>query len=52
MGLIKEPREIDFTIQSTPWTAEELKDFRAMMQKQKAERTKRQQNTRLKRQYA
>ena len=52
MGLIREPREIDFTIQSTPWTEEELADFRVLMQKQKAERAKKQLNIRVKRQLA
>jgi hypothetical protein len=52
MGLIREPREIDFTIQSTPWTEDELKDFRVLMQKQKAERSNKQQNVRLKKQFA
>jgi hypothetical protein len=31
MGLIKEPKNIDFTVQSEPWTEEELKDFRKIM---------------------
>ncbi len=36
MGLIKEPLHVDFYIQSTPWTAEELADFRIVMQELKA----------------
>jgi len=36
MGLIKEPIDIDFTIQSKPWTEEELRDFRELMLKLKA----------------
>ncbi len=31
MGLIKEPKNIDFTVKSKPWTSEELKDFRKLM---------------------
>ena len=31
MGLIREPKNVDFTIQSKPWTAEELRDFRKLM---------------------
>lgn len=30
MGLIKEPKNVDFTVQSEPWTEEELKDFRKL----------------------
>ena len=33
MGLIKEPRNVDFSTQSKPWTEEELADFRKLMQK-------------------
>lgn len=36
MGLIKEPKNVDFTVQSEPWTEEELKDFRKLMQELKA----------------
>jgi hypothetical protein len=31
MGLIKEPKNIDFTVQSEPWTEEKLRDFRKIM---------------------
>ena len=31
MGLIKEPKELDFTFESVPWTEEELADFRKLM---------------------
>lgn len=31
MGLIKEPKDIDFIIKSEPWSQEELKQFRAIM---------------------
>lgn len=36
MGLVKEPLHVDFYIQSTPWTEEELVDFRQLMQTLKA----------------
>ena len=32
MGLIKEPKNIDFSSQSEPWTEKELLDFRKVMQ--------------------
>ena len=35
MGLIREPKNVDFTIQSKPWTEEELRDFRKLMVKLK-----------------
>lgn len=41
MGLIKEPKNIDFSIQSEPWTEEELKDFRKLMKELKAKTAKR-----------
>jgi hypothetical protein len=41
MGLIKEPKNVDFTIQSIPWSEEELRDFRKLMKDQKAKNTKR-----------
>lgn len=40
MGLIKEPREVDFIIQSEPWSNKELSDFRKLMSEQKSKRTK------------
>jgi len=40
MGLIKEPKNIDFTVQSEPWTEEELRDFRSLMNELKAKITK------------
>ena len=36
MGLIREPKNIDFTVQSTPWSEEELNDFRKLMIELKA----------------
>ena len=41
MGLIREPKNVDFTVQSKPWTEEELLDFRELMNKLKAENTAR-----------
>lgn len=41
MGLIKEPKNVDFSTKSEPWTEEELLDFRKMMQDIKAKNTKR-----------
>ena len=40
MGLIKEPINVDFTVQSEPWTEEELKDFRKLMSELKAKNAK------------
>ncbi len=31
MGLIREPKNIDFTVNSKPWTEDELRDFRKLM---------------------
>ena len=39
MGLIREPKNVDFTVQSMPWTEEELLDFRELMLKLKAKNT-------------
>ena len=41
MGIIKEPKDVDFTVQSEPWTEEELKDFREIMKELKAKNSKR-----------
>ena len=41
MGLIKEPKNVDFTVQSEPWSEEELKDFRKLMDELKAKNVKR-----------
>jgi hypothetical protein len=40
MGLIKEPKSIDLTINSKPWTKEELAEFRAIIQKRKEAKAK------------
>ncbi len=36
MGLIREPKNVDFSTKSEPWTDEELKDFRKIMRDIKA----------------
>lgn len=46
MGLIKEPRNVDFTVQSKPWTEEELKDFRKLMNELKAKTVKKRSSLR------
>jgi hypothetical protein len=45
MGLIKEPKHIDFSTKSEPWTAQELKDFRKIMQNIKTKNAKRKGKT-------
>jgi hypothetical protein len=39
MGLIREPKNIDFTVESISWTEEELSDFRVLMAKFKAKQS-------------
>jgi hypothetical protein len=36
MGLIKEPKNIDFSSESKPWSEEELYDFRKLMKELKS----------------
>jgi hypothetical protein len=36
MGLIKEPKNVDFYVIDKPWSEEELTDFRKLMQRLKA----------------
>jgi len=38
MGLIKEPKDVDFTVKSEPWTEEELADFRKLMEEIKGKK--------------
>lgn len=40
MGLIREPKNVDFIIKSEPWTREELKQFREIMKKQRERKAK------------
>jgi hypothetical protein len=41
MGLIKEPKHIDLSTKSEPWTEKELMDFRKIMQDLKEKNAKR-----------
>jgi hypothetical protein len=41
MGLIKEPKNVDLSTKSEPWTEEELADFRKIMQSIKVRNAKR-----------
>jgi hypothetical protein len=45
MGLIKEPKHIDLSTKSEPWTDEELADFRKIMQDIKAKTARRKDRT-------
>ena len=40
MGLIREPKNVDFIIKSEPWTKDELKMLREIMKQQRERRTK------------
>jgi len=41
MGLIKEPKDIDLSMKSEPWTEQELADFREIMKDIKVKNAKR-----------
>ena len=41
MGLIREPKNVDFTVLDKPWTEEELKEFSAYIKLRKEQRKKR-----------
>jgi hypothetical protein len=45
MGLIREPKNVDFTVLDKPWTDEELKEFSAFIKLRKAQRKKRTAST-------
>ena len=45
MGLIKEPKNVDLSTKSEPWTEQELSDFRKIMQNIKAKNAKRKERT-------
>lgn len=45
MGLIKEPKEIDMSMKSEPWTEKELTEFRKLMQDLKAKNAKRKERS-------
>ena len=38
MGLIREPKDVDFTVKSEPWTEEELADFRMLIEEIKSKK--------------
>jgi hypothetical protein len=40
MGLIRESKNANFTVQSQPWTDQELLDFRKLMNEIKAKNSK------------
>jgi hypothetical protein len=40
MGLIREPKNVDFTVESKPWTEVELRDFRKLMKELKSKNAK------------
>ncbi len=40
MGLIREPKNVDFSVKSEPWTEKELSDFRKLMKEIKAKSAK------------
>ena len=41
MGLIREPKNVDFYVLDKPWTAEERKEFSAFIKSRKEQRKKR-----------
>lgn len=41
MGLIREPKNVDFTVLDKPWTDEERKEFSAFIKLRKEQRKKR-----------
>jgi hypothetical protein len=45
MGLIKEPKNVDLSTKSEPWTDQELADFRKLMQAIKAKNATRKKKT-------
>ncbi|MFS8082923.1 MAG: hypothetical protein ACMG51_05685 [Ginsengibacter sp.] len=45
MGLIKEPKNVDLSTKSEPWTEQELADFRKIMRDIKAKNTKRKERS-------
>jgi hypothetical protein len=45
MGLIREPKNVDFTVLDKPWTEDERKEFSAFIKQRKEQRRKRQSGT-------
>ncbi|TVQ16237.1 MAG: hypothetical protein EA364_00485 [Balneolaceae bacterium] len=37
MAIVKEPKGIDFVVKSEPWSDQDLKEFRKLMEKQKSD---------------
>ena len=48
MGIIKEPKNVDFSTKSEPWTETELAEFRKIMKTIKAKNAKRRTTKKLK----
>lgn len=45
MGMIKEPKNVDLSTKSEPWTEQELTDFRKIMEDIKAKNAKRKERS-------
>ena len=45
MGLIREPKNVDFHVLDKPWTSKERKEFSAFIKLRKEQRKKRQSRT-------
>lgn len=45
MGLVREPKDVDMSMKSEPWTEKELAEFRKLMQQIKARNAKRKENS-------
>ena len=45
MGLIKEPKNVDLSTRSEPWTEQELADFRKIMRDIKAKNARRKERS-------
>ncbi len=45
MGLIKEPKNVDLSTKSEPWTEQELSDFRKIIKDIKEKNAKRKERT-------
>ncbi len=48
MALIKEPKNVDMSTKSTPWTEKELADFRKLMNEIKRKNSKMKERSNLK----
>ncbi len=47
MGLIREPKNVDLSTKSEPWSEQDLSDFRKIMQDIKAKNAKRKEKASL-----